>query len=97
MSEKNTDDSGSGAKTLPKLILQLLHLVLSAVIMLVGIVEFSVEPSLFDVFGTKHEKRSLLLEEVFARYGVRIYNLQQMCIYLVHSSRLMVLLVSVIK
>ncbi len=34
-----------------KFVLQLFHLVLAAVILLVGIVEFSVEPSVFDVFG----------------------------------------------
>lgn len=34
-----------------KFILQLFHLVLAAALFLIGIVEFSVEPSVFDVFG----------------------------------------------
>ena len=66
---KSQDESEK--KKLLKLLLQLFHLVLAAAILLVGVVEFSVEPTIFDVFGKKREQRSLFLKEVVWNvYGV---------------------------
>lgn len=39
-----------------KLVFQLFHLVLAAAILLIGVVEFSVEPSIFDVFGRANQQ-----------------------------------------
>ena len=62
-------------KELLKLLLQLFHLVLAASILLTGFAEFSVEPTIFDVFG-KQEHRALIPKEVVQNvYGVRFIML----------------------
>lgn len=59
-------------KELLKLVLQLFHLILAASILLTGIAEFSVEPTIFDVFG-KQEHRALIPKEVVSNvYGVSL-------------------------
>ena len=54
----------AGVKVL-RILLQLLHLVLAASVFLVGLVEFSVEPPIFDVFGNNLEQRVLIPVTVF--------------------------------
>lgn len=63
--EMDQDQRDFGSRKLFRLILQLFHLVLAAALFLVGVVEFSVEPSIFDVFGRKSEQRSVIPAEVF--------------------------------
>jgi hypothetical protein len=52
----------SKSKNLLRLFLQLFHLVLAAAILMSGFAEFSVEPTIFDVFGAQ---RTSVPEEVF--------------------------------
>lgn len=49
-------------KNLLQLFLQLFHLALAAAILLSGLVEFSAEPTIFDVFGNR---RSAIPREAF--------------------------------
>ena len=48
-----------------RVLLQLFHLILAAGIFLVGIVEFSVETPIFDIFGRKGERSSLIAGTAF--------------------------------
>ena len=50
-------DEREKKRSLLKLFVQLLHLSVAAVIFLVGVIEFSVESTIFDVFG-KGDQRS---------------------------------------
>ena len=51
-----TDHADQKRMDLLKFVFQLFHLVLAAVIFLVGVVEFSVEPTVFDVFGRENKQ-----------------------------------------
>ena len=53
---EEVDNASQRRVDLVKLVFQLFHLVLAAAILLIGIVEFSVEPSIFDVFGRENYK-----------------------------------------
>lgn len=48
-----------------KLFWQLSHLVLATIVLLVGVIEFSVEPSIFDLFGRNVNQRSVVPAAVF--------------------------------
>ena len=67
MAAKNENGRGPkfSRRKLLIMALQLFHLVLGAGIVVVGIIEFSAEPSLFDVFGKKSEERSIIPDRVF--------------------------------
>lgn len=54
-------------RSLLKLLVQLFHLVIAAVIFFVGVVEFSVESTIFDVFG-KGDQRSAVPKGVWVYY-----------------------------
>lgn len=54
-------------RSLLKLLVQLFHLAIAAVIFLVGVVEFSVELTIFDVFG-KGDQRSAVPKGIWVYY-----------------------------
>lgn len=54
-----------GRREVLRTVLQVFHLAVAASLFLVGVAEFSLEPSIFDVFGKSSEQRAVIPATVF--------------------------------